>query len=128
MAAIPDPKPRRGRTFVADFLASLVVFMVSLPLCIVIAQACGLPPEAGIITASSRAGGRVPRRQPLQCPPGRRIIVLVITFLDDAKAQAPDTTRSCSGPRDPASRGDQIAAGALKIGQWFRAVSPAVVR
>src|SRR4029077_20466206 len=34
----------------ADVLASLVVFMVALPLCVAIAGACGLPPEAGIVT------------------------------------------------------------------------------
>jgi MFS superfamily sulfate permease-like transporter len=43
--------PRAGEsTAKVDLLASLVVFMVALPLCIAIARACGLPPETGIIT------------------------------------------------------------------------------
>ena len=42
------PEAATGKSaLIADFLASLVVFMVALPLCIGIAQACGLPPEAG---------------------------------------------------------------------------------
>src|SRR5262245_35472968 len=36
--------------FKSDFLASLVVFLVALPLCMGIANACGLPPAQGILT------------------------------------------------------------------------------
>src|SRR3982750_2421737 len=78
----------------ADFLASLVVFMVALPLCIGIAQACGLPPEAGIITGV--VGGLIVgflAGSPLQgSGPAAGLIVLVIQFLDDAKAHVPDTS------------------------------------
>src|SRR3954464_13456696 len=79
-------------TLAADFLASLVVFMVALPLCIGIAQACGLPPEAGLITGV--VGGIVVgflAGSPLQVSgPAAGLIVLVIQFLDDAKTKAPD--------------------------------------
>ena len=47
-AGTPTVPGRNGRW--GDVLASLVVFMVALPLCIGIAQACGLPPETGIVT------------------------------------------------------------------------------
>src|SRR5262245_28627093 len=37
-------------SFKSDFLASVVVFLVSLPWCMGIANACGLPPAMGIVT------------------------------------------------------------------------------
>src|SRR5947209_11041169 len=55
-----EPKPPDGATADAptawpgvlrgDFLASVVVFLVALPLCLGIANACGLPPSLGLIT------------------------------------------------------------------------------
>src|SRR5215510_6407973 len=78
----------RGNRWLSDVPASLVVFMVALPLCIAIAQACGLPPEAGIITGV--VGGLVVgflAGSPLQVSgPAAGLIVLVIQFLDEAKA------------------------------------------
>src|SRR5687768_8029563 len=81
------PPPGR-RAWMADALASLVVFMVALPLCIGIAQACGLPPETGLITGI--VGGLLVgflAGSPLQVSgPAAGLIVLVIQFLDDAQA------------------------------------------
>lgn len=122
--------PTRGGRW-NDLLASLVVFMVALPLCIGIAQACGLPPETGIVTGV--VGGLLVgllAGSPLQVSgPAAGLIVLVIQFLDDAGAAG------FSGPAAVALMGVVIAlagllqmvAGALRLGQWFRAVSPAVV-
>ncbi len=120
-----------GRKGWGDLLASIVVFMVALPLCIGIAQACGLPSEAGIVTGvvggilvGSLAGS------PLQVSgPAAGLIVLVIQFLDDAAAIG------YVGPAGFALLGVviflsgllQILAGSFRMGQWFRAVSPAVV-
>ena len=39
-----------GRAGVRDFTASIVVFLVALPLCMGIAIASGVPPEKGLIT------------------------------------------------------------------------------
>jgi MFS superfamily sulfate permease-like transporter len=123
--------PPRGGTPAADFLASLVVFMVALPLCIGIAQACGLPPEAGIVTGI--VGGVVVgllAGSPLQVSgPAAGLIVLVVQFLDDARQAG------FAGAGAVALLGlvvllaglFQVAAGLCRLGQWFRAVSPAVV-
>lgn len=135
MAADSPPQPTPGApargAFGADLLASLVVFMVALPLCIGIAQACGLPPEAGVITGV--VGGLVVgllAGSPLQVSgPAAGLIVLVIGFLDDAHKAGYE------GPRAFMLLGVaivlcgllQIAAGACRLGMWFRAVSPAVV-
>jgi MFS superfamily sulfate permease-like transporter len=123
---------RVGRSsIVSDLLASLVVFMVALPLCIGIAQACGLSPEAGIVTGI--VGGILVgflAGSPLQVSgPAAGLIVLVIQFLEQA------ATRGYSGAAGVALLGlaillagvIQIAAGVGRLGQWFRAVSPAVV-
>src|SRR5581483_9838204 len=89
----PNPNgvaPAGGRrpSWAADLLASVVVFLVALPLCIGIAQASGLPPITGIVTGI--VGGvlvGVLAGSPLQVSgPAAGLIVLVIQFLDDAAA------------------------------------------
>src|SRR5688500_11144384 len=58
-----SPGPHRGgldstngngaaaaNTFMHDFLASIVVFLVALPLCMGVALASGMPPATGLIT------------------------------------------------------------------------------
>ncbi len=133
MSAENEPKPpaRAGGTLAADFLASLVVFMVALPLCIGIAQACGLPPEAGLVTGI--VGGIVVgllAGSPLQVSgPAAGLIVLVIQFLDDAPKAgfAGASAVALLGLVIVLAGLIQIAAGACRLGQWFRAVSPAVV-
>lgn len=135
MSADNQPNPAvapQGRgTFAADFLASLVVFMVALPLCIGIAQACGLPPEAGIITGI--VGGIVVgllAGSPLQVSgPAAGLIVLVIQYLDDAHKAGYDKSGAVMllGVAILLAGLIQITAGVCRLGQWFRAVSPAVV-
>lgn len=135
-AGLPAPG-RRGPW--ADVLSSLVVFMVALPLCIGIAQACGLPPMMGIVTGI--VGGVLVGMlagSPLQVSgPAAGLIVLVIQFLEDAKAPHLAAGRSEAealaivlplfGVAIILAGVLQVAAGALRLGQWFRAVSPAVV-
>src|SRR5687767_13443454 len=122
--------PRRGGWW-SDLLSSLVVFMVALPLCIGIAQASGLPPEAGIVTGI--VGGLLVgliSGSPLQVSgPAAGLIVLVIQFLDDANKAGYEGTRAVHllGVAILLAGAIQVLAGLLRMGQWFRAVSPAVV-
>lgn len=118
-----DAPASKSRTILADLLASLVVFMVALPLCVAISKACGLPPEAGVITGI--VGGLVVglvAGSPLQVSgPAAGLIVLVLTYVN-----SPDGLARL-GWIVLLSGLLQLLASALRLGQWFRAVSPAVV-
>jgi MFS superfamily sulfate permease-like transporter len=126
-----ETQPGGGRTWAADVLSSLVVFMVALPLCIGIAQACGLPPMTGIVTGI--VGGILVGTlsgSPLQVSgPAAGLIVLVIQFLDDAEATGRSRGAAVAllGVTIFLAGMIQVGAGLLRVGQWFRAVSPAVV-
>lgn len=109
--------------FKKDLLASIVVFLVALPLCMGIAIASGLPPAAGLITGI--VGGLVVGTlsgAPLQVSgPAAGLTVMVYEIVQrDGVA--------ILGPIVLLAGIVQIAAGYLGMGQWFRAVSPAVIK
>ncbi|REJ87482.1 MAG: STAS domain-containing protein [Planctomycetota bacterium] len=108
-----------------DLLASVVVFLVALPLCMGIALASGVPIAAGLITGI--VGGLVVGvlgGAPLQVSgPAAGLTVLVLAFVND-----PDLGYPLLGTAVLLAGVLQFAAGTLKLGQWFRAVSPAVIR
>lgn len=105
-----------------DFAASIVVFLVAMPLCMGIAIASGVPPEKGLITGiiggivvGSLAGS------PLQVSgPAAGLAVIVFELVRDFGMSA-------LGPILILAGAIQFVAGVLKIGGWFRAISPAVV-
>ena len=105
-----------------DLLASVVVFLVALPLCMGVALASGLPPTAGIITGI--IGGLVVgflAGSPLQVSgPAAGLAVLVYQLVKDHGPEMLGTIVLFAGLL-------QLLAGMLKLGQWFRAVSPAVI-
>ncbi len=105
-----------------DFIASLVVFLVALPLCMGIAIASGLPPEAGLVTGI--VGGVLVgllSGSPLQVSgPAAGLAVLVFEIVQEQGVAALGLIILLAGAL-------QIAAGALRIGHWFRSISPAVV-
>jgi MFS superfamily sulfate permease-like transporter len=109
-------------TFGRDFLASIVVFLVALPLCMGISIASGLPPTTGIITGI--IGGIVVAAisgAPLQVSgPAAGLTVLVYMLVQEHGAAMLGTIVLFAGLV-------QMLAGMLKLGQWFRAVSPAVI-
>jgi MFS superfamily sulfate permease-like transporter len=110
-------------TFSRDFLASIVVFLVALPLCMGIAIASGVPPAAGLLTgmiggivAGALAGA------PLQVSgPAAGLTVLVWQLVQTHGIGMLGAIVLVAGVA-------QLAAGALRLGQWFRAISPAVIQ
>jgi MFS superfamily sulfate permease-like transporter len=110
-----------------DFLASIVVFLVALPLCMGVAIASGVPTEkaaaVGIMTGI--VGGIVVgvlAGCPLQVSgPAAGLAVMVGQFIAEHGFAALGLIVMVAGAV-------QILAGVFRLGQWFRAVSPAVIQ
>lgn len=109
--------------FKSDFLASIVVFLVALPLCMGIAIASGVEPAAGLITGI--VGGLVVGMlagAPLQVSgPAAGLTVMVYEIIQRDGLGA-------LGPIVLLAGVFQIVSGMLGFGLWFRAVSPAVIK
>jgi MFS superfamily sulfate permease-like transporter len=108
--------------FGRDFTASIVVFLVAMPLCMGIAIASGVPPEKGLITGI--IGGVVVgllAGSPLQVSgPAAGLAVIIFEFVRENGLEALGPVLLLAGLL-------QLVAGALKLGGLFRAISPAVV-
>ena len=106
-----------------DFMASVVVFLVALPLCMGIAIASGAPVSAGLITGI--VGGIVVGSlagSPLQVSgPAAGLTVIVYDVVQDFGIEMLGLVVLIAG-------GLQLVAGIMRLGQWFRAVSPAVIK
>jgi MFS superfamily sulfate permease-like transporter len=105
-----------------DALASVVVFLVALPLCIGITIASGAPTGAGIVTGIV-AGLVVGWLSgcPLQVSgPAAGLTVIVYELIRDQGLEAFGVVVIAAGMI-------QILWSWLQLGQWFRAVSPAVI-
>lgn len=109
-------------TLPRDLLASVVVFLVALPLCLGIAIASGVPPALGLITGI--VGGLVVGAiagAPLQVSgPAAGLVVLVYEIVQTNGLAGLGVAVFIAGLI-------QVAAGYFKMGQWFRAISPAVI-
>jgi MFS superfamily sulfate permease-like transporter len=105
-----------------DFAASLVVFLVALPLCVGVAVASGVPAEVGLITGI--VGGIVTgmmRGSSLQVSgPAAGLTVLVYEAVDSYGLAALGVIVLATGLL-------QLAMGALRLGRYFRAISLSVV-
>lgn len=110
------------RDFLREFLASIVVFLVALPLCMGVAIASGVPPAMGIITGV--IGGILVGAiagSPLQVSgPAAGLAVIVYELVNEHGLAMLGVILVGAGII-------QMAAGLLKLGQVFRAITPAVV-
>lgn len=110
-------------SYAREFLASIVVFLIALPLCMGIAQACGVPAHKGLLTGvigglicGSLSGCRLGVSGPTAG--------LTVTIIELIRAEG----LSALGPVVLLAGLIQLIAGTLRLGNWFLAVSPAVVR
>ena len=121
-ATSPAGALSRQNVFVRDFTASIVVFLVAMPLCMGIAVASGVPAEKGLITGI--IGGIVVGAlagSPLQVSgPAAGLAVIVFELVRQYGVAA-------LGPLLLIAGSVQFIAGAARLGGWFRAISPAVV-
>ena len=105
-----------------ELLASVVVFLVALPLCMGIAIASGMPPAKGLITGI--IGGVVVgflAGSPLQVSgPAAGLAVLVFELVRQHGV-------AMLGPILLLAGLLQLLAGRLRLGCWFRVTAPAVV-
>ncbi|HXR01479.1 MAG TPA: SulP family inorganic anion transporter [Pseudomonas sp.] len=105
-----------------ELLASVVVFLVALPLCMGIAIASGMPPAKGLTTGI--IGGLVVgwlAGSPLQVSgPAAGLAVLVFELVREHGM-------AMLGPILLLAGLLQVLAGRFKLGCWFRVTAPAVV-
>ncbi|MFD5720351.1 SulP family inorganic anion transporter [Streptomyces sp. NPDC127036] len=105
-----------------DLAASVVVFLVALPLCVGVAVASGVPAELGLVTGI--VGGVVTglmRGSSLQVSgPAAGLTVLVFEAVREYGLASLGVIVLATGLL-------QLLMGALKLGRWFRAISLSVV-
>lgn len=115
-----------GENLRRDFLASLVVFLVALPLCIGIAGASGVPLEraatVGLVTGivGGILVGLTGGAPLLVSGPAAGLAVILAGLIEKFGLPTVGVIIILAGLV-------QLVAGLLKLGQWFRAVSPAVI-
>ncbi|MGW3914016.1 SulP family inorganic anion transporter [Streptomyces sp. NPDC005070] len=106
----------------ADLFASLVVFLVALPLCVGVAMASGVPAELGLVTGivGGLVAGTLPGSSLQVSGPAAGLTVLVYEAVQSYGVQALGVLVLGAGLV-------QLGLGVLRLGRWFRAVSVAVV-
>ncbi|MEU2744160.1 SulP family inorganic anion transporter [Streptomyces sp. NPDC007095] len=107
----------------ADLSASLVVFLVALPLCVGVAIASGVPAELGLVTGivGGLVAGVLPGSSLQVSGPAAGLTVLVYEAVQTYGLRALGVLVLGAGLV-------QLTLGALRLGRWFRAVSVAVVQ
>ncbi|NLU75416.1 SulP family inorganic anion transporter [Streptomyces sp. HNM0575] len=118
-----SPKPGVRTVLRADVTASLVVFLVALPLCVGIAFASGVPAELGLVTGivGGLVTGLLPGSSLQVSGPAAGLAVLVYEAVQSYGLGVLGVLVLGAGLL-------QLAMGALRLGRWFRAISVAVVQ
>ncbi|MEU3646867.1 SulP family inorganic anion transporter [Lentzea sp. NPDC034063] len=106
-----------------DLGASVVVFLVALPLCVGVAVASGAPAELGIVTGvvGGIVVGLLPGSTMQVSGPAAGLTVLVADAVSRHGIQALGVIVLGAGLL-------QVALGLARCGRWFRAISPSVVQ
>ncbi|MFD9793491.1 SulP family inorganic anion transporter [Streptomyces sp. NPDC059070] len=114
---------RRPGVLRQDALASLVVFLVALPLCVGVAVASGVPAELGLITGivGGLVVGFLPGSALQVSGPAAGLTVLVFEAVQEFGLAMLGAIVLLTGVL-------QIALGLLRCGRWFRAISVSVVQ
>ncbi|MEJ2858857.1 MULTISPECIES: SulP family inorganic anion transporter [unclassified Saccharothrix] len=114
---------RRTSSYWPDIAASLVVFLVALPLCVGVAVASGVPAELGIVTGvvGGLVAGLLPGSSLQVSGPAAGLTVLVADTVAAHGIEALGVIVLGAGLL-------QVLMGLLRLGRWFRAISPAVVQ
>ncbi|CAL9599310.1 C4-dicarboxylic acid transporter DauA [Actinosynnema sp. ALI-1.44] len=114
---------RRTSSYWPDVGASLVVFLVALPLCVGVAVASGVPAELGIVTGvvGGIVVGLLPGSSLQVSGPAAGLTVLVADTVAAHGIAALGLIVLGAGLL-------QVVMGLLRLGRWFRAISPAVVQ
>ncbi|REK85662.1 SulP family inorganic anion transporter [Streptomyces inhibens] len=107
----------------ADFTASLVVFLVAVPLCVGVAVASGVPAELGLVTGvvGGLLTGLLPGSSLQVSGPAAGLTVLVYEAVEEYGLGTLGALVLIAGVL-------QLAMGAMRLGRWFRAISVAVVQ
>lgn len=105
-----------------DFAASLVVFLVALPLCVGVAVASGVPAELGLVTGivGGIVTGLLPGSSLQVSGPAAGLTVLVFEAVSTYGLPVLGVIVLAAGLL-------QLAMGAFGLGRWFRAISVSVV-
>ncbi|MFD3473656.1 SulP family inorganic anion transporter [Streptomyces sp. NPDC058695] len=105
-----------------DFAASLVVFLVALPLCVGVAVASGVPAELGLVTGivGGVVAGSMPGSSLQVSGPAAGLTVLVYEAVQAYGLPVLGVIVLGAGLL-------QLLMGSLRLGRWFRAISVAVV-
>ncbi|MDQ1012915.1 MFS superfamily sulfate permease-like transporter [Streptomyces sp. V4I23] len=109
-------------TLRSDLTASVVVFLVALPLCVGVAVASGVPAELGLVTGivGGLVTGLLPGSSLQVSGPAAGLTVLVLEAVTEFGLGALGVFVLVAGVL-------QLVMGVLKFGRWFRAISIAVV-
>ncbi|SDG94254.1 Sulfate permease, MFS superfamily [Lentzea fradiae] len=107
----------------ADLGASVVVFLVALPLCVGVAVASGVPAELGIVTGvvGGIVVGLLPGSTMQVSGPAAGLTVLVADAVGRHGIEALGVIVLGAGLL-------QVVLGLARCGRWFRAISPSVVQ